>query len=131
MLYSALCLIAWGLWGLVLKYAYTGSSWVQVYFASSLASFLIALAVFASSGASLTLNKSMGFALVAGVFGGVGYIFFIKALHGGKASIVIPLTALYPAITAVLAMLVLGERISLAKGLGIILALVAAVLLSM
>ncbi len=130
-MYSILCLITWGLWGLVLKYAYASSNWLQVYFASSLASFLLSLTIFIASGGSLNFTKSIGIALIAGLFGGAGYIFFIKALQGGEASIVIPLTALYPAITAILAMLLLGERISLAKGLGIVLALIAAALLSM
>jgi len=72
----------------------------------------------------------MATALVAGVFGGAGYIFFVKALEHGKASVVIPLTALYPAVTAIIALIILREKISLYQGIGIVLAIAAAILLS-
>ena len=69
-------------------------------------------------------------ALIAGIFGGAGYLFFVKALEHGKASIVIPLTALYPAITAIIALIVLREKISFYQGIGILLAITASILLS-
>ncbi len=69
-------------------------------------------------------------AVIAGLFGGAGYLFFVKALEQGKASIVIPLTALYPAITAIIALVVLREKISFYQGIGILLAIVASILLS-
>ena len=50
--------------------------------------------------------------------------------HGGKASIVVPLTALYPIVTIVLAPLVLHESISHSQQLGVICALAAVALLS-
>ena len=70
-------------------------------------------------------------AIIAGLFGGAGYLFFVKALEQGKASIVIPLTALYPAITAIIALIVLREKISVYQGIGILLAVAASILLSM
>ncbi len=69
-------------------------------------------------------------AIIAGLFGGAGYLFFVKALEQGKASIVIPLTVLYPAITAVIAMIILKEKIGVYQGVGIALAIIASVLLS-
>ena len=48
-----------------------------------------------------------------------------------NASIASPLTALYPAVTVVLAVLILKEKIKLVNGVGILLALVAAVLLAL
>ena len=130
-IYSLACLLLWGLWGVVLKLAYGSGNWVQVYFASALSSFLVALTVFIISRPEIPLNRFTGLALIAGVFGGLGYVAFIKALETGKASIVIPLTAIYPAITVVIALAFLNEKISFLKGLGIALAVVAAVLLSL
>ncbi len=130
--YSLICLVLWGLWGLVLKVAYKGLPWTQVYFLSSLASFTIALMVFLVQRGSLDFSNKLSYvALLAGVFGGAGYIFFVKALEKGEASIVLPLTAIYPAITVVLALILLGEKISVYQAIGIALALVAVVLLSM
>jgi len=129
--YGVLCLLFWGLWGFVLKLAYSNLSWTETYFLSTLASFIVMLLVVSYyRGIPSSLNTSMATALVAGVFGGAGYIFFVKALEHGKASVVIPLTALYPAVTAIIALIVLREKISLYQGIGIVLAIAAAILLS-
>jgi len=77
------------------------------------------------------MNTATIAAIIAGIFGGAGYLFFVKALEQGKASIVIPLTALYPAITAIIAFIVLREKISIYQGIGILLAIAASILLSM
>ena len=115
----------------MLKIAYKGLQWTQVYFLSSLSSFTIALAVFLASKTSIDFNNNLSLiALLAGLFGGLGYIFFIKALEKGEASIVIPLTALYPAVTVILAFLILGEKISIYQVIGVILALIAIILIS-
>ncbi len=129
--YALLCLIMWGLWGLVLKVASRGSSWLEVYFLSAIASFAVAVTVFVFGGPHLKVGRSALLALLAGVFGGGGYVLFMKALSTGRASVVVPLTALYPALTAVLALVVLGEKISTTQALGIVLAVLAAVLLSL
>ena len=129
--YGVLCLLFWGLWGFVLKLAYSNLSWTETYFLSTLASFIVMLVVVSYYRAiPSSLNTSMATALVAGVFGGAGYIFFVKALEHGKASVVIPLTALYPAVTARIALIILREKISLYQGIGIVLAIAAAILLS-
>jgi transporter family protein len=51
-------------------------------------------------------------------------------MGAGKASIVVPLTALYPVVTIILSYLILGERISPLKGVGTILALFTIILMS-
>ena len=131
MVYGVLCLLFWGLWGFVLKLAYSNLSWTETYFLSTLASFIVMLVVVSYYRAiPSSLNTYSVTALVAGVFGGAGYIFFVKALEHGKASVVIPLTALYPAVTAIIALIVLREKISLYQGIGIVLAIAAAILLS-
>ncbi len=130
-MYGVLCLLFWGLWGFVLKLAYSNLSWTETYFLSTLASFIVMLVVVSYYRAiPSSLNTYSVTALVAGVFGGAGYIFFVKALEHGKASVVIPLTALYPAVTAIIALIVLREKISLYQGIGIVLAIAAAILLS-
>lgn len=130
-IYSILCLILWGLWGFVLKLAYSNLSWTEAYFLSSLSSFILMLIVISyHSVKPPSLNTYSIMALIAGIFGGAGYIFFMKALEQGKASVVIPLTALYPAITTIIALVVLREKISIYQGIGIVLAIIASILLS-
>jgi transporter family protein len=66
------------------------------------------------------------FGLLTGITGLFGTVFLLLSLsRGGQASIVVPLTALYPLLTAVLAFLILRETISLRQGLGMGFALVA------
>lgn len=128
--FALLCLISWGAWGFVLKLAYESGNWLQVYFVSSLTSFTLALVVFGASRASLSIDKGFYLAALAGLLGGAGYVFFVKALEGGKASVVIPLTALYPAVTVAMAAALLRERPSPYQAAGIVLAIVASLLLS-
>jgi transporter family protein len=49
--------------------------------------------------------------------------------RGGKASIVVPLTALYPLVAIPIAVFALGERVGARESIGIALAAVAVVLL--
>ncbi len=132
-IYSILCLVTWGVWGIFLKLSYRELSWLETYFISSLTSFLLALTIYvAYKGRIDFVNKQFYIALagIAGLLGGGGYVFFVKAIESGKASIVIPLTALYPAITALLAIVFLGEKVSMLQAIGIVLAIVAAIILS-
>jgi transporter family protein len=60
-----------------------------------------------------------------------GIIAFVFALsHGGKASIVVPMTAMYPVVTIGLSVAILKEQITPTTGLGIVFALIAVFLLS-
>ncbi len=128
---AILTLVLWGLWGYILKIAGTRLDWREVYFMSSLASFTLALMFYLySKGFSLGLNIYALYAALAGIMGGLGYLTFMVAVSRGKASIIIPLTALYPAITAILAVLFLGEKLKPTQLIGIILALIAGILVS-
>ncbi len=125
-------LVLWGLWGYILKIAGMRLDWREVYFISSLSSFTLALLFYMySKGFTLPLNTYALYAAIAGIMGGLGYLTFMIAISRGKASIIIPLTALYPAITAILAVLFLGEKIKPTQIAGIILALIAGILVSL
>jgi uncharacterized membrane protein len=50
--------------------------------------------------------------------------------NGGKASVVVPLTALYPLVVVLAAPVVLGESITRRQGIGVICALIAVTLLN-
>jgi transporter family protein len=69
-------------------------------------------------------------AFLTGVLNYLGLLCFMYAIRVGKVSIVAPLTALYPVVTLVLAMIFLRERINPVQLAGIILALVSVVLIS-
>ena len=70
-------------------------------------------------------------AVLGGVISAVAFTAFIKALQLGNVSVVNTIRALSAAVTVIAAILILGEKLTLIKGLGIILAIAAAVLLSL
>jgi uncharacterized membrane protein len=69
--------------------------------------------------------------IAGGALNGLGAWTSFRALEsGGKASIVISLVSLYPLLTVVLAVLILGERLTILQTGGALTAIVAAILLS-
>lgn len=70
------------------------------------------------------------YAILTGVAGMLGTLFFLYALSKGKASIIVTMTAMYPLITIFLSRVFLKETISLKQWIGILLALLAMYFLS-
>jgi transporter family protein len=129
--YAGLTLIVWGFWGLLPKLALRTLDQRSVLVWDTVGGLLVGLAVLASSGFRLGMEPR-------GVLGSVAYgicviggsFLFLLALKEGKASSVVPFTALYPLVTLVLSVLLLGERPSPVHLLGAAFAVVAVVLLS-
>jgi uncharacterized membrane protein len=70
--------------------------------------------------------------IAGGTLNGMGAWTSFRALEsGGKASIVISLISLYPLLTVGLAVLLLGERLTLTQTAGAVTAIAAAILLSL
>ncbi len=132
LVYALLSLLFWGIWGVVTKVALLNSEWYHYYVYGS-------IVTFAAVGVISLIYRdklSLGFTdvkviLFASLLGVLGYIFFVLAMNSGKASIVVPLTALYPVVTVVLSVLFLRESISTNQWIGIILAIIAIILISM
>jgi transporter family protein len=75
--------------------------------------------------------ESTTLVLMAGTAAGVtASILFLYALQKYPGSVVIPMTALYPAVSVVLAVLILKEEIKVINAAGIALAIVAGYLLA-
>ena len=111
--WSLITVVLWGVWGLVSKVASAGvDAWVnQLLYTAGLAPLLIfvAFTVRRRGAHEKREGRSAGvfWAFFTGILGGVGNIFFFQAMvAGGKASVVAPVTALFPMITVLLAMIV-------------------------
>ena len=131
---SLTALILWGIWGVILKIASRQiPSWKNLYIASNSAVILVLIAIFLLDVHDMKLSfKSFSWGFLAGLLGTLGYIFLVLGLEvGGKASIVIALTSIYPAITAFLSRYFLRERLTVLQWIGIIMAVFAIVLLSL
>ena len=128
---SIVTLIIWGMWGFLIKLALNYLEWKQVFIISGITSTIIYLILFLIWRPSISF-KNMGtlYSILIGLTI-LGSITFYSAISRGKVSVVVPLTALYPIISTILAFIILQEKISLFQGLGIFLAIGSIILLSL
>ena len=68
--------------------------------------------------------------LFMGLSWGIGTVLFIVALKYAKLSVLVPLSAVYPALTVVLALIFLGEKLAPREIAGVVLAIISAALLA-
>jgi bacterial/archaeal transporter family protein len=87
--------------------------------------------IFWRSGSWILSPQAMLLGIVAGCVNGLGtWLLFRSLEHGAKASVAVPLTALYPVVTVILAFMFLSERLSPREWLGVLLAVCGGVMLS-
>jgi len=131
MAYAAVAIVLWGVNGLFMKLGTNRVSarsmviWVTV-------GFLVLLPLLWKESTLAGLSTSVIWVgLIAGMVNGLGnWAVFACLEKGAKASVAIPLTALYPLCTVILATIFLRERPSALQWLGIALAVAAGAMLS-
>ncbi|MGO8762710.1 MAG: EamA family transporter [Desulfobaccales bacterium] len=129
--FSLLALGLWGVWGFLGKVAAQHLPAQQVYLlAVSGHLAVVGYLLMGGLGAVSWQPWGVGAALGAGVSMAVGLLFFFEALARGPATVVVPLTALYPAVAVVLSRIFLQEALTLHHLAGLALALAAVWLLS-
>lgn len=133
LIFAVSCVGLWGIWGFIAKL--TTARGVHPLALSAISSVtgatLTWVAVYFVQPPLERTTPNLTFALITGLFGSLEGIAFFFALGHGRASIVVPLSSLYPAITILLGLIFLGERPSVTQGIGIILAMIASLLLGM
>lgn len=129
-----LALLAAALWGVVGLLQKLGSNRIN---ASSLliwvtVGYVLAVPLFWRGAGLDTLSpKAIWLGVLAGSVNGIGTWFLFTAFErGAKASVAVPLTALYPLITVALAYIFLSERLDGLQWLGVFLAVCAGGMLS-
>jgi len=127
---SLTTLVLWGLWGFFAKMLLGSLNWKSLFFFSTVASIFFAVIFWTVAKPSLNLNTETCSAMLIGLVGIAASMTFYYALETGKVSIVVPLTAMYPLVTVVLAAAILREKLSLTQGVGVVLAIVAVLLIS-
>jgi transporter family protein len=132
--FSLMTILCWGAWGVVSKVASDGvdANTNQIFFTLGLLPLMALLVRSPKLRGGTQRRTGIAWAFLTGILGGTGNIAFFRALVvGGKASIVVPVTALFPLVTVILAVSFLRERLGRTQQLGLVLALVAIYLLSM
>jgi transporter family protein len=125
-------LLFWGVWGIIVKLALKEIG-MQALIWGQLAAISLFPLYFVVFKEMLPLEfKTTGIALgmIAGALGVLGTVVFYLLLRVAPASAVVPLSALYPVVTVVLAYFFLQEDLSVTRVAGVACALAAIWLLS-
>jgi transporter family protein len=133
MWFAAMALVFWGITGITQKLATNriSSALSFIWFAYAMIAISAVLTVFVPVQWHLTSKIAIA-AIAGGTLNGLGALTSFTALEsGGKASVVISLISLYPLVTVAIAVTMLHEHISLAQAAGVVIAIVAAILLSL
>lgn len=131
--FSLLTILSWGAWGVVSKIASDGvdANTNQVLFTVGLLPLMLVVMRSGRDHPRPQDRVGIGWAFLTGILGGTGNIAFFRALVvGGNASIVVPVTALFPLVTVILAVAFLHERLGTLQKVGLVLAFAAIYLLS-
>ena len=127
---AILSMLAYGLWGFFPKLTVGLINPKEFIIYEAIGVVLISLVILLFTG-KLNFNvRGVTFAMLTGIIGIIGTLFFVAALAKGKASVIVTITALYPLIVIALAKVFLNEPVTLKQGLGIVFALIALMLFS-
>jgi uncharacterized membrane protein len=118
----------WGVWGIVSAVVSREVSPLVTQVISTLGTVPAALLLFFSPDWKQGTNVKLGilFAALTGLSGSVGNLCLLRALSlQGPVSMVLPVSGMFPLVTALLAMLLLRERLNRTQAAGLVLALAA------
>ena len=134
LLYSIICLFLWGFWGIFGKLASRSVSSPNLLLFALIGNFIvfpIYLGMFFKQISFKITSIDYYLAILAGVIGTIGGLFFYLAISKGEATRVVLITALYPVITVIFSYFFLNEQITIYKFFGILFALVGIILISL
>jgi transporter family protein len=130
LIYSLLSLLSWGVFGFLGKVGSDriSAAQMQIFFTIGVVPVALVCAVrlrfkFATS------KRGVSYSVLMGILAALGCLAFFGAMKAGKASLVAPVTSLYPALTVLLALIVLKEKLNRVQILGLILAMASIVIL--
>jgi uncharacterized membrane protein len=132
LLYAILTIMFWSIWAILSKFASAQIPAIHLQLLFTLGNTLVMFGLLLRVNLNLeTGPQGVLYGVLGGVFAGVGNIALFEAFRrGGPASIVVPLSALYPLVTVVLAILLLKEKLNWRQRTGVVLAVVAVSLFS-
>ncbi|HJQ31809.1 MAG TPA: EamA family transporter [Pyrinomonadaceae bacterium] len=131
---TALTILMWGCWGFFGKLALERRmSPLTVFLAEIIVSALCAvpvlLALRRAQGGAQALSSWNVFGVLSGTGLALGLVCYYFALERAEASVIVPVTSVYPVISVLLSYLLLGERLRPAQWLGVALVVLGVALL--
>ncbi|MGB3480796.1 MAG: DMT family transporter [Mycobacterium sp.] len=129
--YATLLILFWGVWGAFSALPATKYGYPDEMIYSIWALTMIIPAVFALRGQRFDRRPQAAlYGLLIGLTGAGGQLLLFQALTMGPAYLIFPIVSISPAITVLMAMVLLRERIAPLAALGLVAALAAIVLFS-
>ncbi|MEX2091341.1 MAG: DMT family transporter [Pirellulales bacterium] len=125
--WTLLTLVSWGVWAILFRLIGSDISPAHSQAISTLGILPVFAALWLVKESPGTCNRRRGIllALGSGILSCLGNVACYEALNHAKAATVIPLTALYPVVTVLLAVPLLKERLNLLQWIGVGLSLAA------
>jgi uncharacterized membrane protein len=129
--YALLCILWWGLWGFLSKVGSAAASPLQMQILFTLGMLPVAAGMLFGMRGKVDRDRiGVSYGLLCGIVTGLGTLGYFAALRVQDASVVTPITGVFPALTVVLAFIVLRERLNRVQIGGMLLALASIVILS-
>lgn len=125
--WTLLTLISWGIWAILFRVIGDRLTPAHSQAISTLGVLPVLVALWCLPDAPVAGYRGRGIALAlgSGILSCLGNVACYEALNHAKAATVIPLTALYPVVTVLLAVPILKERLNLAQWTGVVVSLSA------
>jgi transporter family protein len=130
--YALLGVFWWGLWGFLSKIGSVEATPMQMQILFTLGMIPVAMATLLRMRGRLDHDRpGATYGILCGIATGLGTLGYYAALRQQSASVVTPVTGLFPVLTVVLAYLLLHERLNRVQMGGMLLALASIVILSL
>lgn len=128
---SLMSMLWWGIWGFLVKLgtALMNPQAMQILFVAGMVPPVI-LALWQTGFRVQRDGRGIMYGILNGVLASFGMLAFYAAMTLGKASIVGPVTAIFPLFTVVGAVLLLKEKLNRVQAMGIVVALAALAIFS-
>ena len=130
--YSLLCILCWGMYALFAKLGSSDIPASTMQFLFPFGCLPVVLVLLAARRFKFEKSpKGIVWGTIMGVLGGIGGLALFAAYRtGGNTSVITTVTAMYPMITVVLALVILRERLTRLQWLGLGFAVAAFVIFS-
>ena len=128
--YMFIALVGWGFWAIGSKLLTRHFNTVSVSFWISFWS-IVFLSIFLLFRRNLMVNTYVLYTVPIGLISLIAILAFYKALKIGPSSVVLPFTNMYVIIPVLFGFVVLKEAVTLSRVLGIVCAILAAILLTL